>query len=144
MKKEDIYLEAIYQIIRTGHWITDQVNCELKDFGISEPQFNVLRILRGNKGKPITVREIQGRMVQRSSNVTRIIDKLLEKGLVSRKECPSNRRKMDINITKQGEALLVKLDRKVKAFHEPMAKNLTEPEARKLANLILKLKGDRK
>lgn len=144
MENEDIYLEAIYQIIRTGHWITDQVNCELKDFGISEPQFNVLRILRGSKGKPITVREIQGRMVQRSSNVTRIIDKLLEKGLVSRKECASNRRKMDINITKQGEALLVMLDRKVKAFHEPMAKNLTEPEARKLANLILKLKGDRK
>ncbi|MEP1095417.1 MAG: MarR family transcriptional regulator [Cyclobacteriaceae bacterium] len=135
------YLSAIDQIIRTGHWITDQVSVELKEFDISEPQYNVLRVLKVRGGDPITVQKIQDKMVQRTSNVTRIIDKLLEKGLVSRKECPSNRRKMDIAITKQGEELLVELNKKVIAFHQPMAKNLSAEESQELTRLIRKLKA---
>jgi len=135
------YLSAIDQIIRTGHWITDQVSVELKEFDISEPQYNVLRVLKVRGGDPITVQKIQNKMVQRTSNVTRIIDKLLEKGLVSRTECPSNRRKMDIAITKQGEELLVELNKKVIAFHQSMAKNLAAEEAQELTRLIKKLKA---
>ena len=136
------YLNAVYQVIKTGHWITDMVGQELKEFGITEPQFNVLRILQGRKGVPITVQEIQNKMVQRSSNVTRIIDKLSEKGLVDRKECPDNRRKMDITITYKGSKMLVTLGKKVYQFHGPMAKNLTEGEAQTLTKLIIKLKGE--
>ncbi len=136
------YYEAIIEIIRTGHWITDQVAVELKEFDISEPQFNVLRILKGRKGEPISVQEIQCEMVQRSSNVTRIIDKLLSKGLVERRECSSNRRKMDITITDKGADLLKKLNKKVNDFHKPMINNLTEQEAAQLKNLIRKLKGE--
>ncbi len=99
-----------------GHWITNQVSIELKEFEISEPQYNVLKILTGKKGKPNTVQEIQHRMVQRTSNVTRIVDKLIDKGLVNRQECPSNRRKMDITMTGKGKKLLVQLDNKVHAF----------------------------
>lgn len=135
------YLSAIDQIIRTGHWITDQVSVELKDFDISEPQYNVLRVLKVRGGEPITVQKIQEKMVQRTSNVTRIIDKLIEKGLANRVECPSNRRKMDITITKKGEELLGELNEKVIAFHQPMSKNLSTEEAQTLKNLILKLKG---
>ena len=137
------YLKAVYQIIKTGHWITDMVSQELKEYGITEPQFNVLRILQGQKGNPITVQEIQERMVQRNSNVTRIIDKLKNKGLVDRKECPRNRRKMDITITERGKELLVPLGRKVYQFYGPMAKNLSEQEAREITRLILKLKGEK-
>ena len=136
------YLMAIGQIIRTGHWITDQVGIELKDFEISEPQYNVLRILKGRNGKPIAVQEILDRMVQRTSNVTRIVDKLIEKDLVKRHECPSNRRKMDITITDRGEALLIQLDKKVYEFHSPMVANLTNEEAQTLTRLIIKLKGE--
>ncbi len=136
----EIYFQAIYQIITTGHWITDQVSKELKVFGMTEPQFNVLRILKGARGKPITVQEIQKNMVQRSSNVTRIIDKLLTKGYVERKECPTNRRKMDITITPLGLEMLKKLDIKVHAFHEPLMDNLTEAELEQLKSLIIKLK----
>lgn len=135
------YLSAIDQIIRTGHWITDQVSVELKEFEISEPQYNVLRILKVRNGEPIAVQKIQDKMVQRTSNVTRIIDKLLDKGLVNRFECPSNRRKMDITITKKGEELLDELSKKVIAFHQPMAKNLTADEAQTLKKLIIKLKS---
>ena len=141
MNVNSTLLGAAYQIVKTGHWLTDRISHELKEYGITEPQFNVLRILQGRKGQPITVQEIQENMVQRSSNVTRIIDKLLDKGLVERKECPENRRKMDITITYKGSRLLVTLGKKVYQFYGPMASNLTEEEAIALTKLIFKLKG---
>ncbi|MEO9484873.1 MAG: MarR family transcriptional regulator [Ekhidna sp.] len=136
------YFRAIFEIIKTGHWITDQVSVELKEFDISEPQYNVLRILRGRDNKPATVQEIQSQMIQRSSNVTRIIDKLLIKELVERKECPSNRRKMDITITKQGVDYLKILDQKLRSFHSSMINNLSSSELEQLGELIKKLKGE--
>lgn len=136
------YLKAIGHIIKTGHWITDQVNQELKETGISEPQYNVLRILKEKNGQPITVQEIQHGMVQRTSNVTRIIDKLIEKGLVRRDICPTNRRKMDNTLTNNGNKLLKQLDNIVHRFHQPMAVNLTNDEAKTLTKLIKKLKGE--
>ncbi len=135
------YYEAIMEIIRTGHWITDSVSRELKEFDIYEPQFNVLRILAGAKGKPVSVNTILENMVQRSSNVTRIVDKLESKGLVERTLCAEDRRKMDIIITDKGLRLLKRLNAKVWAFHEPMSNNLTELEAKTLTHLIQKLKG---
>ncbi|MDC8004331.1 MarR family transcriptional regulator [Aureisphaera galaxeae] len=135
------YYEAIFEIIRTGHWITDSVSKDLREFDIYEPQFNVLRILRGAKGKPVSVNTILEKMVQRSSNVTRIVDKLTAKGLVERTLCEADRRKMDIIITEAGLALLEKLDAKVNEFHKPMMNNLNQEEAEQLKRLIRKLKG---
>lgn len=139
--KTEAYFMAIYEIIKTGHWITDSVSQELKEFDVTEPQFNVLRILKGRKGEPANVGEIQNEMIQRTSNVTRIVDKLIKKGLVLRQECPTNRRKMDITITKVGEIFLDKLNKKVQEFHLPMTKNLTKEEAETLTKLIKKLKS---
>ena len=136
-----IYFDAIYQIITTGHWITDEVTRALKKFDITEPQFNVLRILKGAKGKPLTVSGIQKHMVQRSSNVTRIIDKLIRKKLVTRKECPTNRRKMDISITREGIEKLDLLNEEVQTLHEPFLDKLNDDELTTLKNLILKLKS---
>lgn len=139
--KDNSYYKAIGRIIRTGHWITDQISTELKEFDITEPQYNVMRTLSSKMGKPVTVQEIQNRMIQRTSNVTRIVDKLINKGLVDRHECPTNRRKMDITITDKGVRLLDQLDKKVHSFHKPMSKNLTSDEAQNLTDLIKKLKG---
>lgn len=133
---------AVGEIIRTGHWITDSVSRELKEFGIYEPQYNVLRILRNAKGKPISVNRILENMVQRSSNVTRIVDKLAAKSLVERTISTEDRRKMDILITNKGIELLKKLDEKVHQFHKPMMNNLNKDEAETLRQLIIKLKGE--
>ncbi|WP_459209284.1 MarR family winged helix-turn-helix transcriptional regulator [Aquimarina rhabdastrellae] len=140
--KDKAYFEAVIEIIRTGHSLTDAVSKQLKPFGIYEPQFNVLRILRGAKGKPLTVNQILERMIQRSSNITRIVDKLLSKELVERKPSSIDRRKMDIVISNKGLLLLEELDKAVEALHEPIQGNLTEEEAIQLKTLILKLKGD--
>ena len=136
-----VYFPVVHLIITTGHWITDQVSKVLKDDGITEPQYNVLRILKQAHPRPLTVQEIQRNMVQRSSNVTRIIDKLLNKEYVERKECAANRRKMDISITPSGLETLEKLDQKVYAFHEPMMSKLTKTELETLKQLMTKLKS---
>ncbi len=133
------YLSTIVSIIRAGHRLTDEVSLALKEYEVSEPQFNVLRILRGAKGSPYTVQGISERMIQRSSNVTRIIDKLLKRGFVERKECASNRRKMDILITHEGLQFLKVLDKKVKTFHKAYANNLNEKELNTLNKLVAKL-----
>jgi DNA-binding MarR family transcriptional regulator len=135
------YFEAIYEIIKTGHWITDSISKELKQYDIYEPQYNVLRILKAANGRPISVNSILAHMVQRSSNVTRIVDKLTQKGLAERTLSSDDRRKMDIVITAEGIALLTKLDEKVQLFHQPMLHNLTAQEADTLKHLIKKLKG---
>ncbi|MEL6671858.1 MAG: MarR family transcriptional regulator [Bacteroidota bacterium] len=137
MSKE--YFRTIYQIIKTGHRITDQVSMHLKPYGATEPQYNVLRILRFHPEGPLTVKEIQDQMVQRSSNVSRIIDKLLAKGYVIRKECPTNRRKMDISLTEEGADFLKTLDRALQKLHHPWQHNLNTEELQQLRALIEKL-----
>ena len=137
------YYAAIFEIVKTGHWITDAISKELKEYDIYEPQFNVLRILKGAKGKPVSVSTILDNMVQRSSNVTRIVDKLAAKELVERTLCTGDRRKMDIIITKKGELLLDKLNIKVLEFHKPMHSNLSKEEAVLLKELIKKLKNNK-
>ncbi len=134
--------KAILEIITTGHWVTDQVGMALKEFGITEPQFNVLRILRGAKGEPLSVHTILGRMLRRSSNITRIVDKLLKKGFVERKECPENRRKVDITITTRGLEALLKMDEKIETLQKPIMGNLNEEELDSLEKLLIKLKSN--
>ena len=139
-----IYFKTILELIKTGHWLTDSVTRELKEYDIYEPQFNVLRILKGAKGEPISVNTILDRMIQRSSNVTRIIDKLESKGLVERTLCSKDRRKMDIIITPKGDELLSVLNKKVEKFHHQMENNLNQKELETLQSLIIKFKGENK
>ena len=136
------YFNAIHSLIISGHQITDAISQQLKDYNIHEPQFNVLRILRGAKGTPLSVNTILERMVQRSSNITRIVDRLLQKQLVERTLSLTDRRKMDIVITPKGLELLIKLDQKVYEFHKPMMKKLKLSELNLLTQLINQLTGD--
>jgi DNA-binding MarR family transcriptional regulator len=125
-----------------GHRVTDEISTRLKVFGATEPQCNVLRIFRGAKNKPLSVLEISERMVQRSSNVTRIIDKLVAQNRVVRQECAENRRKMDIVITEEGLAYLKKLDMVVEEYHEGLNGRLNAEEYRQLTTLLNKLFSD--
>jgi len=103
-------LKATLNIIFTGNWIIQQQNEILKPFGITVQQYNVLRILRGQQGKPITVLGITERMLDRMSNASRLVDKLLEKKLVERRECSNDRRAVDILILPKGLELLKEIE----------------------------------
>ena len=112
----------------------------LKPEDLSPEQFNVLRILRGQNGKSANMCDIQERMIAKTSNTTRLVDKLLLKNLVTREICPDNRRKMEITITQEGLDLLTKLDPLVINHEKLFASNLTTSELETLNELLEKFR----
>ncbi|MDC6384415.1 MarR family transcriptional regulator [Flagellimonas taeanensis] len=108
----------------------------LKPYGISMQQFNVLRILRGQQGKPANLSTLNERMVTKMSNTTRLVDKLLAKGYVDRSVCPSNRRKVEIIITQSGLESLSKMDKAVAEAEKNVVKNFSKEELEQLNHLL--------
>lgn len=120
--------------------ISEKFNEILKPFDLSAEQFNVLRILRGQNGKSTNMHIIQERMIAKTSNTTRLVDKLLAKDLVTREICPQNRRKMEITIKQKGLDLLKILDPLVIEHEEKFARNLTNDELHTLNELLEKFR----
>lgn len=133
--------KVVLNILYTQHFVSDKFNELLKPYDLSGEQYNVLRILRGQKGAPANMFAIQERMVAKSSNTTRLIDKLLLKELVTRKVCPVNRRKIEVCITDKGMELLEELDPKVVEHENQFARNLTEDELVQLNTLLEKYRA---
>ncbi len=132
---------TILNIMYTQNVINEKFNEILKPFDLSPEQFNVLRILRGQKGNPINMCTIQERMIAKTSNTTRLVDKLLLKDLVVREICPINRRKIEITITNKGLDLLKQLDSLVQFHEKKITQNLTEEELELLNELLEKFRN---
>ena len=132
--------KAILSIIITAQYISDEVSEVLKTFDISSPQFNVLRILRGQKGKPANLSTIQERMISKMSNTTRLVDKLIAKGYVKRVTCPNNRRKVEITITETGLKVLSELDPLIENIEEKFVNHLSANEKNSLVELLEKIR----
>jgi DNA-binding MarR family transcriptional regulator len=130
--------KTVINILYTQNLLHDTFSDILKPFEISVEQFNVLRILRGQNGKPANMCLIQERMIAKTSNTTRIVDKLVAKALVTREICPHNRRKMEVNITAKGLELLIEIDPKVDRFEQELQLNLSVSEAEMLNQLLEK------
>ncbi len=129
-------LKALLNIKYTANWL-DQIGTEmLKPFNISEQQYNILRILRGAR-KEITVTEVKERMVQKSPNTTRLMDKLCEKKLIERRRCDNDRRVVFVKISNKGLTLLEKIN--LNDFDIYMNR-LTESEAIILNELLDKIR----
>ena len=129
-------VKALLNIIYTANWINSQQTTFFKPFGISPQQFNILRILRGAK-KPLKVQTIKERMLERSPNATRLMDKLCAKDLIERIACPDDRRVVHINITNKGLKLLDNISKQMK---DDFIENLTEKEASQLSDLLDKIR----
>ncbi len=127
-------------LFSTTSWANERISEVLKPYQISLPQFNVLRILRGQKGKPANLSTIQDRMVSKMSNTTRLVDKLITKGLVERIICEKNRRKVEITITPSGIEFLTKLDPIIDKVEHEITDNLTPEEIENLTQLLHKLR----
>ena len=136
----DQYMKAILNVMVTADVLGSATNTALKPFGISKEQFNVLRILRGQHPKPATVQLITERMISKSSNATRLVEKMRVKGLVDRTQCAADRRKVDVIITQEGLDLLDKVDPVVKQVGEER-RSLSEDEAKLLNILLDKMRG---
>lgn len=133
--------KTVLNISFTSVLLKDEILNALKPYDISIEQFNVLRILRGKNGEPTNLQDIQERMISKMSNTTRLVDKLILKGLVERFICEKNRRKVDIYITENGLNLLKEIDPIVEKTEEELTSNLTEQELLDLNTLLNKLRA---
>ncbi len=129
-------VKALINILYTANWITSFQNTFFKPYGISPQQYNILRILRGSN-EPLKVQTIKERMIDRSPNATRLMDKLCDKQLIERIPCPDDRRVVHIDITKKGRKLLEEIS---DDFNDDILKNITESEASQLSDLLDKLR----
>jgi len=141
MKKfQNARQRALLNIIFTNYWLGDKQSEIVKKYDISEQQYNVLRILRGQKGNPINLIDIRERMLHKSSNVTRLVEKLRQKGLVERVLCEENRRKVEISVTNKGLKLLTKMEPDMKKNQLEIIGKITAKEANQLADLLDKIR----
>jgi DNA-binding MarR family transcriptional regulator len=141
MTNKDILLnrELVVALLHTGSRFNDELSLLTKAYGISLPQFNVLRILRGQKGKPANLSTLNEHMIHKMSNTTRLVDKLIEKKLVERDICENNRRKVEITITPKGLNLLNNIDNKLELKEAQLVQNIIPIEKEKMIGLISKL-----
>ena len=139
IKEEQMNRDLVVTVLRAGNQFNEELNQFVKTFGISLPQFNVLRILRGQKGEPANLSTINERMIHKMSNTTRLVDKLIEKALVQRRICAQNRRKIEIFITDAGLSLLKEIDHQLDQKEKQLTKQLNEKEKEKLIALLSSL-----
>ena len=129
-------VKAMLNIIYTSNWITSCQNEFFKDFGISPQQYNILRILKGAV-EPLNVQTIKDRMLERSPNATRLMDKLCAKQYIERFPSKEDRRVVNIAITATGIALLEAIPSNL---NKKLLKNLSEKEAGQLSDLLDKMR----
>jgi DNA-binding MarR family transcriptional regulator len=134
------FSKAIVNMIFTNGWMHQKQLEVFKPYGLTTPKFNILRILRGQHPEPSTVNLLIDRMLDKSSNASRIVDRLESKGLVERKQCLKDRRAVDVVISPKGLDLLEKLDREMENW-ERSIRNLNEEESRILNELLDKMRG---
>jgi len=130
-------LKAFINLKYTANWLSSMENEYFKPFGISPQQYNILRILRG-AGQKMKVQIVKERMVERAPNATRLMDKLCEKDLISRKRCEEDRRVVYVEITKDGLQLLTDVDNAPERLN--LVDNLSDEEAVQLSNLLDKMR----
>jgi DNA-binding MarR family transcriptional regulator len=126
-------------IVFSANWIKNDFNQFIKPFGLSSQQFNILRILRG-KGDWMTMNDIKSVMIDKSPHTTRMVTKLLDKGLVDRKRSDKDRRIIFVGITKEGLDQLAEIDKKAEDTPR-FIDNYSEEEARLVNSILDKMRG---
>ncbi len=139
-KFRNAHHKVAVNLLYTAAWLEDRNKNFFKEYDITNQQFNILRILRGQLPKKISGAEIKNRMLDKNSDVSRLLDRLILKNLVAKSQCPNDKRAADVVITDSGLDLLKKIDGKMDetdlaVFH------LTKTEATQLSDLLDKCRG---
>ena len=134
--KMGITTKTVINLMYTSRVMEEAISAILKPYDLTIQQYNVLRILRGQKGNPANLSTIQERMVDRSSNSSRLVDKLIKKEWVARNVCAQNRRKVEIIITKKGLDILQVLDPITEENNEKIVSNLSTDQLEVLNDLL--------
>jgi len=134
------YQKAAVNLLYTYGWITERTRELFASEDITPQQFNILRILRGSHPQPLSTLQIRERMLDKMSDTSRIVDRLITKGLVKKGTCKSDRRLVDVMITDKGKKMLERLDERQDELDNIIG-NLTEKEAATLSELLDKIRG---
>ncbi len=136
------YQKASVNVLYTASFLSQQTAAALKPFRLTVQQFNILRILRGRGQEPTTIKELTARMLDKMSNASRLVDKLVDKGLVIRNTCAEDRRRVDVIISKTGLDILREASEAVERNFDQHVQSLSEQEASLLSDLLDKLRND--
>jgi DNA-binding MarR family transcriptional regulator len=133
--------KLVVNIIYTSRWLEYEEGKLFRKYYVTLPQYNLLRILRGQYPESASVNLLIERMLDKSSNASRIVETLRKKGLVDRKECKADRRKVDVIINEKGLEVLEAASNEMNILHKDHKKALTTKEAEQLNNLLDKLRS---
>jgi DNA-binding MarR family transcriptional regulator len=139
-KFRNVHHKLAINLLYTAAWLEDKNKNFFKEFGITNQQFNILRILRGQHPSKISGAEIKSRMIDKNSDVSRLLDRLIAKELVIKSQCPNDKRAADVVITDQGLKILKKIDAKMDQTDLSVLQ-LTNEEATQLSDLLDKSRG---
>lgn len=138
-KFRNAHQKAAVNLIYTLSWMRDKTKCIFEAEDITPQQFNILRILRGSYPQPLSTLQIRERMLEKMSDTSRIVDRLITKGFVKKVTCKSDRRLVDVIITDKGKKLLERLDEKQDDIDGVLGK-LSEKDANILSDLLDKIR----
>jgi MarR family 2-MHQ and catechol resistance regulon transcriptional repressor len=134
------YQKAVVNLIYTSNWMRERTSGIIEAEGITPQQFNILRILRGSHPMPLSTLQIRERMLDKMSDTSRIVDRLIAKGLVKKYICKKDRRLVDVIIAEKGMKMLERLDKRQDEM-DAILGNLTEKEASALSKLLDKIRS---
>jgi MarR family transcriptional regulator, 2-MHQ and catechol-resistance regulon repressor len=131
--------KAMINLLFTYGWAIERIRDFLSKEDITHQQYNILRILRGAHPKPLSTLQIRERMLDKMSDTSRIVDRMVLKELVEKRICSKDKRLVDVTITEKGQELLKRTD-EASAEMDAVMNNLSESEAEQLSNLLDKLR----
>jgi DNA-binding MarR family transcriptional regulator len=132
--------KAMLNVMFSYSWITEKIKNILSAEDITPQQYNILRILRGSFPQPLSTLQIRERMLDKMSDTSRIVDRLVLKQLVKKAICSTDRRLVDVTITEKGQELLKNIDTRDYQIEDIMI-NLSEEEAEQLSKLLDKARN---
>lgn len=134
--------KALLNILVTSSWVTSQLSAAMAEFGVTPAQYNVLRILRGAHPACMTCSDLGSRLLDRTPDVTRLLNRLELGGFIERNRSSSDRRVVEVGITETGIALLDRMDPKINAIHQRLARHLSETELASLNDMLDRYRTD--
>lgn len=140
IKSQNEWQSLREHLMLTNGWLKNEIKNFLDQFEVTQQQYNILRILRDAAGEPLSTNQICEQMIDKMSDSSRIVDRLISKGLASKNPCPHDGRKIQVFITAEGEYLLSTIDTKIKNLDAAFNK-LSIEEAEQLNTLLAKLRS---
>ncbi len=134
--------ESMLNVLVTSSWLTGELATTMAPYNITPAQYNVLRILRGSHPQTLTCSDLGARLLDRTPDVTRLLDRLERGGLIRRERARHDRRVVEVGITAEGRALLERMYDEIEALEQRLTRHLSPDEHRHLSTLLERLRTD--